>query len=165
VSRFNGVDLQAYHPLTARAAIQLPRPVVIERRQFVILYQGRLDADKQPLLLADIAARLDCSAPAPSGDAGGRSGEMQSQLAQAVKSQGLTHRVRSWAGRPSRPARCSLADAVLLLRCARACAVAHQAQPPDCRACQRYPREPRSGHRRTASCHRERESLSEALFG
>ena len=112
VTIYNGVDLQAYHP--AQRAICRAQWSSSDD-EFVILYLGRLDAEKQPMLLADIAARLDVLRSRTKWRllvAG--SGESQSQLAQAVKSQGLTHRVRllGWQDEPAGPL--LAADAVLL---------------------------------------------------
>ena len=116
VTVYNGVDLQAFHPAHRAAQRANYRAQWSSSDdEFVILYQGRLESEKQPLLLAEIAARLDVLRSRTKWRllvAG--SGDMQSQLAQAVKSQGLTHRVRllGWQAEPAGPVHAS--DAVLL---------------------------------------------------
>jgi len=116
VTIYNGVDLRAFHPAhrAGQRAIQRAQWSSSDD-EFVILFQGRLDPDKQPLLLADIAGRLDVLRSRTKWRllvAG--SGENQAQLVQAIKSQALTHRVRllGWQNDPASAVHA--ADAVLL---------------------------------------------------
>ena len=93
---FKGVDLGAVHPDH--------KPIYRQRYrahweagedEFVILFLGRLSQAKQPLLVAEIAARLDGLRSRKSWRlliAG--AGPYEAQLAQAVKGSSISHRVK-----------------------------------------------------------------------
>jgi glycosyltransferase involved in cell wall biosynthesis len=93
---YSGVDLEAIDPKKRPHFREHFRARLgSSQDEFVVLYLGRLVHAKQPLLLADIAARLDALRPRKPWRlwvAG--TGPAEQSLAEAVKARQVEHRVR-----------------------------------------------------------------------
>lgn len=113
---YNGVDLNEVHPKhRAEHRLRFRRAWVASEEEVVILFMGRLEYPKQPLILADIAARLDQLRPArPWRLAIAGSGEEEAALAAAVHERNLEHRVQM-LGWQANPLGVLLASDVMLL--------------------------------------------------
>jgi glycosyltransferase involved in cell wall biosynthesis len=93
---YNGADLDAVHPRHIARHRQVQRARwQISDDEIIILFMGRLEYPKQPLLLAEIADRLERLRPHESWRlvvAG--SGPDEANLRRAVAALGMTHRVK-----------------------------------------------------------------------
>jgi glycosyltransferase involved in cell wall biosynthesis len=104
VTIYSGVDLQAIAPSHRLQLREVHRARwASSEDEFIILFLGRLENSKQPMMLAEIAARLDKLRPRRSWQllvAG--AGSAEGQLSQAIKSMQLAHRVRmlGWQNDP-----------------------------------------------------------------
>ncbi|HEV3137237.1 MAG TPA: glycosyltransferase family 4 protein [Pirellulales bacterium] len=116
ITVYSGVDLQAIHPRHRPQQREVYRARwASSGEEFIVLFLSRLDASKQPLLLAEIAGRLDILRPRRSWQllvAG--VGPLESPLAQAIKSMQLEHRVRMLGWQDNSPELLLAADAVVL---------------------------------------------------
>ena len=116
VTIHSGVDLQAIHPAHRARQREVYRHAwSSSEEEFIILFLGRLEHSKQPLILAEIAARLDKLRPRRSWQllvAG--SGPLESQLSQTVKSMQMGHRVRMLGWQDNPQSVLLAADAVVL---------------------------------------------------
>jgi glycosyltransferase involved in cell wall biosynthesis len=116
VTVYSGVDLQTIHPRHRSRRREVHRATLASsEEEFIILFLGHLDPSKQPLMLAEIAARLDKLRPRRSWQllvAG--TGPLETQLSQAVKSMQLDHRVRMLGWQDDSQTLLLAADVVLL---------------------------------------------------
>ncbi|MBI3836769.1 MAG: glycosyltransferase family 4 protein [Planctomycetia bacterium] len=111
-----GVDLQVVHPRHRPGQREVYRARwASSEEEFIVLFLGRLDHSKQPLMLAEIAGRLDKLRPRRSWQllvAG--AGPLETQLSQAIKSMQLDHRMRMLGWQDDPQSVLLAADAVLL---------------------------------------------------
>jgi glycosyltransferase involved in cell wall biosynthesis len=113
---YPGVDLKALHPdRKPHYRRHFRNRLGSSEDEFVVLYQGRLVPSKQPMMLAEIAARLDALRPhKPWRMWIAGAGPAEQALPEAIRQNQVTHRVRLLGWQDDPLGLVHAADAVVL---------------------------------------------------